>query len=350
MIYTGYPSGSDIWRYPSHLLENKGEYGRDFRYRTVRPCDLDNNNYIQPPHEDLWRHETNLQRENAGNLLFAELEEQLQACFDNMGKWTAPADREEIDHALDQVMKLLSEIQDRLLDLYPNTAERARKLDNFLHHRQEDMAATLKRSGLTGEDQQVICAHFNTNFSVLVNSMQDQSDEFHPFYIELQDRAKAQCGRHAANMFFGAPLLEDADYYENINCDHLFRKMNDRDPRADTEGPLSMYDTGLLAYMGNRQPGCQWGINADALDQLPGDFVLTAGGHHVCFKKDRHQWYLLDSLHGIPRQVMPSAYLQEVFGDPDCNHQYLNTNLNGRIAIICRKIPGEPTGFVETTN
>lgn len=360
-VYESLPNDNSIWNFPSHLLEGRAGSARDSSYRTVQPRDL-NHNYLPKPNGHLPHYNTSLQRESSGQQLFVELDEQLNTCLGDVNEWAAPANWAEIENTLDHTMMLLSQMQDRLLDLYPNTAERAKILGNYLHHRLEGMATALQRSGLPKDDQKAVCAHFNTCFAVLVNSMLDQSaavtpvnqpcylaprdEALPPLYIEPQYRT--QCGRHAANMFFGQPLLEAADDCEDIGCDQLFSKMNEHDPNAVTEGPLAMYDMGLMAYIGGRQPGYQRGMNPDALDQLPGDFVLTTGGHYVCFKKVDDQWYLLDSFYNVPRQIAPSVYLQEVFAGLDGN-QYSEANLNGRIAVICRAVPQGLAGFVRST-
>ena len=337
------------------------EYGRDSRYRTVQPWDLDSN-YLQQPKG---MPPPCYQPEPDEQCFFEELGLQLNNCLDGM-ELSSPVNWNKIENALDRTLNVLSEMQDPLQELYPDAGDRARLLGNYLQLWQEKMAAFLAESTLSDREQQAICSHFDTCLSVLVTSMMDYSaaavtpvdlpcfgnptpepDELEPFYLEPQQGA--QCGRHAANMFFGSHVIQENPDCEEISCDRLFNKMRDRDPFADTEAPLAMYDMGLMAYHAKGNRACyQRGLMPDALDQLPGDFVLATGGHYVCFKKDdKKQWHLLDSLNCSPTKITPSAYLRQIFDDLNGN-QYSEANINGRISVICRQVPNELAGFVKT--
>ena len=262
-----------------------------------------------------------------------------------------------------------------LAEIHPSLHDRAECLRAFINVWQNNVTDYLQQSGLEEADQQTIQNHLATGLSVLVNSMDDSSEivpplfdthypayrpedsfgipveqsvDVQPFYMEAQ--IGAQCGRHAANMFFGESVLKDDGYCENIKNDVLFNKMKTADPYDHQKGPLVMMNMSLFSCDDSfvyQPPTYRRRAVPDSLDQLPGDFVLATGGHYVCFKKGAYgQWYLLDSVANQPRAILPSTYLKEIYGDLVLTgHTSAEKNV-GRLAVICRD-PGQPVdGFL----
>lgn len=352
----------------------------DSQQRTVRTQSL-NEAYLSSLPET-YDHSGKVSREsleqeriNQKYNILMQLEEQLSGRIDQVPV-AVPMDWENVELVLDQVMETLSDVQDSLAGVYPHSRDRARCLSNFLQGWQNRFAIRLQSSGLPEADQQAIKNHLSMNLSVLLGSMDVRSvvsvsdkgfgDLPHlpsinpanveapgarpipPFYMQRQEGA--QCGRHAANMFFGFDLLASEPGFENIRNDLLFNRMKEADPCAGSRAPLVMLDSSLFGYDVDFTSGCSEKYVRkpvpDSLDDLPGDFVLVAGGHYVCFRKDDNgQWYLLDSVASQPRAMKPSVYLGQIFNNLRVNGRTYPESIAGKISVICRDPGQQVEGF-----
>ncbi|OED48116.1 hypothetical protein ACH42_02595 [Endozoicomonas sp. (ex Bugula neritina AB1)] len=239
-----------------------------------------------------------------------------------------PVDWGAAANGMDQLMWALSHKQDDLSQFYSDSTERSQILASFLQDWQARFHEKLQSSEIPKADADLIFEHFKITMNVMLKSMIDDSrpsitnplgDQQPGFYMEQQ--VGLQCGRHAANAFFGQPLMESTDLFQNVDSEILFEQMQsvvNSQPHVREGGRLVKL---RLDRFEGQDGGNHFSksINQkrpvlESLDQINRNFILLADGHYVCFKKDdNNQWWVLDSLR-YPFMVAmnPSNYIDNV--------------------------------------
>ena len=173
----------------------------------------------------------------------------------------------------------------------------------------------IERSPASLADKQEIIAQLNGQLAMLMDSLQSsmilppvseatdsKSLSFRhlktfntppspPFYMEPQELQS--CGRHAANAFFGGPLVEKPATDIPMEYDEVFASMQGGLREANDQ-QLFRTPIHISAYQG---------IFSDrmlqALNHLKGDRILilpNLSSHYLTFRKDQQgKWYKLES-------------------------------------------------------
>ena len=147
-----------------------------------------------------------------------------------------------------------------------------------------------------------------------------RAPESGPFYMEPQEGQS--CSRHAANAFFGGPLVMHPVSHEPMPMDIVLPDMKQILARLECQ---EMFGQPMPVVGGQFLMSAEL---ADALDQLEHDRVMLVSGvnsHYVCFRRDtKGQWYKLESVayeKGEQEAISPGRYLLErIYHQRDLKH------------------------------